>query len=174
MIRLLPLTLLCVALVTQNPIAMQDSSARQKPIARYDTKPPDEFNNLPRRIRNRTTVVLTGKFRKDKVHVQRSNGMLAWILTAGFDIEAVYKGDVGSDYVGINGAMLPDSKYVRGTDWKEGRRYMVALRPASDSSEILRTGEGAHYYTNALSGREIVAVVELYEPNRAKQLNKAK
>jgi hypothetical protein len=126
-------------------------------------KLPAEFYRIPPKVRASATVVFSGVYEKQlSPHIPRGNtGVYARYILTGFTVENTYRGRIGSDYIGINSAMLPKTRYVCRECLTPGHHYLVLLKPGAESMKIIRTGEGAHYYLNDLDGEEIVAIIEL-------------
>jgi hypothetical protein len=126
-------------------------------------KLPPEFYRIPKKVRAPATVVFSGVYEKQlSPHIPRGNtGVYARYILTGFTVEHSYRGRIGGDYVGINSAMLPKTRYVCRECLTPGHHYLVLLKPSAESMKIIRTGEGRHYYLNALDGEEIVAIIEL-------------
>jgi hypothetical protein len=126
-------------------------------------KLPAEFYRIPQKVRTSATVVFSGVYERElSPHIPRGNtGVYARYILTGFTVENIYRGRIGSDYIGINSAMLPKTGYVCRECLVPGHHYLVLLKPSAESLKIIRTGEGRHYYLNALDGEEIVAFIEL-------------
>jgi hypothetical protein len=124
-------------------------------------KLPDQFYAIPKEVRETATLIFSGAYTEGRSPcVFLPDGSRRWYLMAGFQIKDVYQGKMGSNYIAINKAMLANAGSVPERLERE-RRYLVLLRPHKESQRRIETGEGNHSYFNALSGEEIITIVEL-------------
>lgn len=87
------------------------------------------------------------------------DGSREWFVDSWFDVKRVYRGEVVSELIRINTAMLPNVGYVK-QNLQRGRKYLVLLRPSEESLETIKSGEVISFW-DALCDDEIVAIVEL-------------
>ena len=127
------------------------------------SKLPAEYYRIPEKVRASATLVFSGVYEREaSPHIPRGDkGLLVRYILTGFKVEKIYRGRIGSDYIGINSAMLPKTRYVCRTCLTPAANYLVLLKPSAESMKIIKTGKGSHYYLNALVGEEIVAIIEL-------------
>ena len=87
------------------------------------------------------------------------DGTQVWARTSWFQINKVYRGQVGGRSIYINSSMLPNTKYV-GAKLEVEREYLVLLRPTTKSLKVLKTGQTLPLRDD-LHDEEILAIVEL-------------
>ena len=120
---------------------------------------PDEFHRIPKRVRERATVIVSGTYTEGRGPCELlPDGSRRWAYSRGFDITQVHRGEVGSHYIGVRGAMLPNS--IPSGRLESGARYLLLLRPGPGAKAVIKTGQRSHYYWNALRDEEILAIVE--------------
>jgi hypothetical protein len=121
---------------------------------------PGEFYQLPERLRDEATVVVTGTYAQGRSPcIFRPDGTRVWALESWFRVAKVYRGKVGGKYIRINSAMLPKAEEVS-ERLEVGRGYLVLLRPSEESMKVIEAGEYVPVW-DALSDEEIIAIVEL-------------
>lgn len=121
---------------------------------------PDEFYRIPEQLRERATIIVSGKYAEGRTPcIFMPDGSREWLIDSWFHIKRVYRGEVGSKSVRINRAMLPKSGYVSEKLERE-HDYLVLLRPRSKLMKAIKTGEGISFW-EALHDEEIIAIVEL-------------
>jgi hypothetical protein len=80
-------------------------------------------------------------------------------LLRGVAPHVVYRGDVHSDYVGLEDPHLFGLK-GESASLADGHVYLLLLRPSTHSKALLRTPRGSRYHGDALPSEEVLAVVE--------------
>ncbi len=129
------------------------------PVSRNQNLP-HAYYQLPEQIRQRATVIATGKyFLGRSPYIWMRDGTEVWARTSWFRITKVYRGQVGGRSIYINSSMLPNTKYVS-AKLEVGRQYLVLLRPGIKSLELLKAAEQLPV-KDALREEEIIAIVEL-------------
>ena len=120
---------------------------------------PAEFYQIPEPIRGRATVIVSGRYGRGRSPcLFMPDGTRRWFLDSWFDVKKVYRGEVGSQLIRVNTAMLPKTGYVKERLEREGE-YLVLLRPGVEKMKRIRTREGVSFW-DALKGEEIIAIVE--------------
>ena len=128
-------------------------------LAPRDQKLPVEFQRIPEQLRQRATIIVAGTYGEGRTPcLWMPDGSREWLIDPWFEVRRVYRGEVGSNLIRINTAMLPANGYFRG-ELKRGRTYLVLLRPDEDNMKSVK-GEGLSFW-DALSEEEIIAIVEL-------------
>jgi len=121
---------------------------------------PDAFHQLPEQVREKATIIVTGTYAEGRSPcIFMPDGSRRWALESWFRINKVYRGKVGGKSISINRSMLPKAKEVS-AKLEVGRKYLVLLRPSSESLRVLGAGEYVPVW-DALHDEEIIAIVEL-------------
>ncbi len=132
-------------------------------VTRKD-KFPKEFYEIPASVRNAATVVVAGKYMEGRSPcipggVEGIEGTREWYLLTGFSLTKIYRGDVGTDYLGI-GQGFPPKAFVT-APLTVGNSYLVLLNPYSASQKWMKTKEGSRDFLDTLSAEEILAIQPL-------------
>jgi hypothetical protein len=123
-------------------------------------KLPEELSRVPAKVRDEATVVVTGTFGTGRGPCEfLPDGSRRWALLRGFRITGRYRGDVGTDYIGIDDAVFTKQNETDEPLESESD-YLLLLKPSEKSLAVLRTGEGSLYYGNALEPIEVLAIVK--------------
>jgi hypothetical protein len=120
---------------------------------------PDSFWKLPSDIRDRATVVVSGRFRVSRGPCEfLPDGSRRWALLRGFTPTVVHRGDVRSDYIGVESPRIQGSEDADAA-LVEGEEYLLVLRPSGRSMTVLRRREGSRSHRDALPPEEVLAIV---------------
>ena len=121
---------------------------------------PEEYYRIPEQLRDSATVVVAGTFGQGRTPcMYMPDGTRVWFIDSWFKVQEVYRGEVRSQFIRVNTAMLPESEYVPAKlEWDHN--YLVLLRPDHLALKALKTKEGISFQ-DSLSREEIVAIVEL-------------
>ena len=123
---------------------------------------PDAFRSLPADVKDKATVVVSGRYQVGRGPCEfLPDGSSRFPLLRGFELTAVHRGDVTSDYLGVD-----DEPHLLGSDalsggLEEGAVYLVLLRPSEATLKVLRRRPGSRSYRDALRAEEVVAIVLL-------------
>ena len=129
-------------------------------LAPQEQNLPDAFHKLPEEVRAKATLVVTGTYGRGRGPcIFMADGIRRWPLEAWFRITKVYRGKVGGKSVYIKSMLSPEVGDVR-AELKDGREYLVLLRPSKESMKAIKAGEYVPAW-DALDDEEIVAIVEL-------------
>jgi len=121
---------------------------------------PDGFLRLPADVRDKATVVVSGRFETGRGPCELlPNGSSRWPLLRGFAPVTVYRGTVRTDYIGIESPQLFGSQDGKAA-LVEDREYLLVLRPSKTSKARLQKREGSRHYRDALTPDEVLAIVE--------------
>jgi len=121
---------------------------------------PDAFLRLPPEVRNKATVVVSGRYRTGRGPCELlPDGSSRWPLLRGFAPVTLYRGQVRTDYIGVEsprlfGAKDDDPPLV------EDREYLLVLRPSKAAKARMQKREGSRHYRDALAAEEVLAIVE--------------
>ncbi len=128
-------------------------------LAAVATGSPAEFERLPRAIRSRATLVVSGAYEVAKGPDERlPDGRTRWPLLHGFTKKTVYRGKVAADYIGIEVRHV--GQWENG-ELVEGREYLLVLRPSAASWKLLSAQKRSWNWRDALSKQEVLAIVPL-------------
>lgn len=121
---------------------------------------PDAFHQLPEQIRERATVIVTGTYAEGRGPcIFMPDGTRIWALESRFNVKSIYRGTVGGKTIYLNSRVSPKINDVS-VKLEIGRDYLVLLRPNEKSMKVIKAGEYVPVW-HALSGEEIIAIVEL-------------
>lgn len=121
---------------------------------------PHAYYQLPEDIREQATVIATGRYGRGRsLYIWMRDGTQVFASTSWFQINKVYRGQVGGSSIYINSSRLPHTKYVS-AELEVGREYLVLLRPKTKSLKVLKTGKTLPIRDD-LHDEEILAIVEL-------------
>jgi hypothetical protein len=124
---------------------------------------PEAFLRLPADIRDKATLVLSGKYEVGRGPDEPlPNGGHRWARLQGFTVATVYRGSLRAEYVGLEFAYPPNT-WADGLSLVPGRDYLLVLRPSDESWKVLRTPGRTHDYRDVLSKAEVLALVALRE-----------
>jgi hypothetical protein len=122
---------------------------------------PEAFWRVPAELRDAATVVVSGRFQVGRgPHEPLPDGRTRWALLYGFTPTVVYRGQVKTDYIGVESRRRPGAEGV-GTDLREGREYLLLLRPSEASTAALRRPQSRRHPHDALTAEEVLAIVEI-------------
>jgi hypothetical protein len=121
---------------------------------------PEEFYRIPKQLRERATVIVTGTFGQGRTPCEfRADGTRVWYLDSWFNVKKVYRGELKTKSIRVNTAMLPASQYVD-KDLEREQNYLILLRPDKEAMKAIKTSEGI-IFRDSLHDEEIIAIVEL-------------
>jgi hypothetical protein len=116
---------------------------------------PESLTRLPAEVRDAATIIVAGKYWQGRSPCEfLPDGSRRWALLRGFEIEAVFRGEVGTDYLGIDDQDLPTSLAL-----EENVSYLLLLKPSEATLKMIQTGEGSRHPFQALLPSEVLAIV---------------
>ena len=128
-------------------------------LSPQNQKLPDEFYRLPEQIRESATVIVSGTFGCGRTPCMiRADGLRVWGIESFINIKTVYRGGVKCRSIDIDPRKLPATSHIS-QELKQGQKYLVLLRPGSETMKKLQTTAGNGFW-DALHDEEIVAIVE--------------
>jgi hypothetical protein len=129
-------------------------------LAPQHQKLPDAFYQIPEQVRERATVIVSGKYAEGiSPCIFMPDGSRERALESWFNIKRVYRGKVSNKAIFINRAMLPVNGYSN-KKLKRDHNYLVLLRPSEESMKMIQTREDLSFW-DALHDEEIIAIVDL-------------